>query len=139
MDRIDERDGGWWSSTTRPAGTRLTVDDARGSTALALYALAARRTLRRPCTRVELHHLPTGAVLAWEHTEESLARHLGRVEEAADELQLATDTLAAGGDPELLFPPRPGPRCGWCDLRRSCPDGQAAAPERASWSMLEPE
>ncbi|MGH3272268.1 MAG: RecB family exonuclease, partial [Trebonia sp.] len=42
----------------------LTVDDARGSMALALYALAASRVLRRPCHRVELHHLPSGRVVA---------------------------------------------------------------------------
>ena len=57
------------SSTTRPAGTPLTDDDARGSQALALYVLAVRRTLRRACRRVELHHLPTGTVAAFEHTD----------------------------------------------------------------------
>ena len=36
----------------------LSTDDARSSLALALYALAAGRVLRRPCHRVELHHLP---------------------------------------------------------------------------------
>ena len=40
----------------------LTPDDARSSLALALYALAAGRVLRRPCHRVELHHLPTGEI-----------------------------------------------------------------------------
>ena len=45
------------------------TDDARSSMALALYALAAGRALRRPCHRVELHHLPTGEVLAWPQTE----------------------------------------------------------------------
>jgi RecB family exonuclease len=61
----------------------LSVDDARSSLALALYALAAGRALRRPCHRVELHHLPTGQVLAWSHTDESLARHLRRAEDIA--------------------------------------------------------
>ena len=56
----------------------LSTDDARSSMALALYALAAGRALRRPCHRVELHHLPTGEIIAWSHTEESLARHLRR-------------------------------------------------------------
>ena len=37
----------------------LTTDDTRSSMALALYALAAGRALRRPCHQVELHHLPT--------------------------------------------------------------------------------
>ena len=46
----------------------LSTDDARASLPLALYAVAAGRVLRRPCHRVELHHLPTGTVHAWEHT-----------------------------------------------------------------------
>jgi RecB family exonuclease len=116
----------------------LTVDDARGSQALALYALAARRTLRKPCHRVELHHLPSGSVAVWEHTEESLARHVTRAEEAADELALATDTLAAGGDREILFPPRTGNQCTWCDFRRSCPEGQRASPAIDPWALLAP-
>ena len=69
----------------------LTVDDARTSMALALYALAAERVMRRPCRSVELHHLPTGKVLAWEHTKESLARHLGRAESIAEEFAQADE------------------------------------------------
>lgn len=138
VDRIDERAGRLVIVDYKTGRHALTVDDARGSAALALYALAARRTLRRPCTRVELHHLPTGSVLAWEHTDASLARHLGRVEEAADELRLATDTLDAGGDPEVLFPPRTSAACSWCDLRRNCPAGRAAAPDLEPWALLAP-
>jgi hypothetical protein len=114
------------------------VDDARASQALALYALAARRTLRRPCWRVELHHLPSGEVAAWEHTEPSLQRHLTRMEEAADDAALATDTLAAGGDAELLFPPRPSARCSYCDFRRHCAAGREAGPEMEPWALLVP-
>ena len=47
----------------------LSVDDARSSLAMAIYAVAASRVLRRDCRRVELHHLPSGQVLAWEHTD----------------------------------------------------------------------
>ncbi|HET9518956.1 MAG TPA: PD-(D/E)XK nuclease family protein, partial [Actinoplanes sp.] len=68
------------------------ADDARGSAALALYAYAAQRVFRRPARRVELHHLPSGSVAVWEHTEESLARHVRRAEEAADEIDLASET-----------------------------------------------
>jgi putative RecB family exonuclease len=114
----------------------LTTDDARGSQALALYVIAARRTLRRPCNRVELHHLPSGSTAVWEHTEASLARHQTRAEETAEELQLARDTLDAGGDPDVLFPARVGRQCSWCDFRRSCPEGQAAGPAAAPWSLL---
>ncbi|GAA0214492.1 PD-(D/E)XK nuclease family protein [Saccharothrix mutabilis subsp. mutabilis] len=138
VDRIDLRDGELVIVDYKTGRHALTVDDARGSQALALYALAARRTLRKPCRRVELHHLPTGTVAVWEHTEESLARHVSRAEEAADELGLASDTLAAGGDPEILFPPRTGNQCTWCDFRRSCPEGRQAAPTLDPWALLAP-
>src|SRR5271165_564198 len=92
----------------------LTVDDVRGSLALALYALAAARVLRRPCYRVELHHLPSGRVLAWSHTDESLARHLGRAEDIARECAQA-DELMRDGLPaaryDEVFPPRPSASC----------------------------
>ena len=74
----------------------LTTDDARSSLALALYALAAERALRRPCRRVELHHLPSGQVLSWSHSDESLARHLGRAEDIAAECAQADGLLQAG-------------------------------------------
>jgi putative RecB family exonuclease len=136
VDRIDERDGELVIVDYKTGRAALTTDDARASHALALYVLAARRTLRRPCRRVELHHLPTGTVAAWEHTEESLARHRTRTEEAAEEFNLATDTLKAGGDQDVLFPPRVGRQCSWCDFRRSCPEGQAAGPQAEPWALL---
>jgi putative RecB family exonuclease len=136
VDRIDDRGGDLVVVDYKTGRHGLSVDDARGSRALALYALATARTLRRECRRVELHHLPTGRVLAWEHTPESLGRHLARAEEAADELALTTDTLAAGGDPELLFPPRTGSHCSWCDFRRHCPEGRQAAPDLEPWALL---
>ena len=52
-----------WSSTTSPVAGVPTTYDVRSSMALALYALAVARTFRRPCLRVELHHLPTGEVV----------------------------------------------------------------------------
>jgi putative RecB family exonuclease len=136
VDRIDERGGESVIVDYKTGRHALTVDDARGSQALALYALAARRTLRRPCRRVELHHLPSGSVAAWEHTEDSLGRHLRRAEEAAEEIQLASDTLEAGGYPDVLFPPSTGRHCSWCDFRRSCAEGRAAAPDIEPWAML---
>ncbi|WP_028923627.1 RecB family exonuclease [Pseudonocardia acaciae] len=138
VDRIDRRGDELVVIDYKTGRNPLTVDDARSSPALALYALAVRRTLRRHCRRVELHHLPSGEVAAWEHTEPSLQRHLTRMEEAADDAALATDTLAAGGDPEALFPPRTSPGCSYCDFRRHCPQGQAAAPDREPWALLAP-
>ncbi|MGD0245779.1 MAG: PD-(D/E)XK nuclease family protein [Streptosporangiaceae bacterium] len=119
----------------------LTTDDARSSLALALYALAAGRALRRPCHQVELHHLPTGEILAWAHSDESLVRHLGRAEGIAQECAAADeqfrDALPADRYDEV-FPPRTGPSCGWCDYRRHCPEGTQAAPPRRPWDGLSP-
>jgi len=117
----------------------LTVDDARSSMALALYALAASRVLRRPCQRVELHHLPSGQVLAWSHSEASLARHLGRAEGIAQECAAADERLRDGLPAERydeVFPPRPSAWCGWCDYLRHCPEGAAAAVTRRPWDGL---
>ncbi|HEY8482889.1 MAG TPA: PD-(D/E)XK nuclease family protein [Spirillospora sp.] len=136
-------------------------DDARGSLALALYAVAASRVLRRPCRRVELHHVPSGRVAAWDHTEESLARHLRRAEAIAAEAAAADEGYRAragdGGDRarvpkprpgegepvtvdhaphDELFPPRPGAQCSWCDFARHCPEGRDAAPRKEPWAAL---
>ncbi len=118
----------------------LTVDDARSSLALALYALAAGRVLRRPCHQVELHHLPSGEVLAWSHTDQSLARHLGRAEDIAAECAAADERMRDGLPADRydeVFPPRPGPSCGWCDYRRHCPEGTAAGVPRRPWDGLD--
>ncbi|MBB5855213.1 RecB family exonuclease [Amycolatopsis umgeniensis] len=112
--------------------------EARSSQALALYAVAAARTLRTPCYQVELHHVPTGTIAAAEHTEQSLKRHLQRADETAGDLRLATDTLNAGGDEDVLFPARPGRRCSWCDFRPSCAAGQEAGPASQPWELLAP-
>jgi RecB family exonuclease len=117
----------------------LSVDDARSSLALALYAIAAARSLRRDCRRVELHHLPSGQVLAWEHTEESLKRHLRRAEDVAAECAEADERMRAPLPPgkyDEVFPPRPSPACGWCDYLRHCAEGQAAAISRRPWDGL---
>jgi RecB family exonuclease len=115
----------------------LTADDARSSLPLALYALAAARVMRRPCRRVELHHLPTGSVLAWEHNEESLARQLRRAESIAAECAEADARYRASAqEAEELFEPRTGVGCGWCDFRARCPEGMAAGTQRRPWDGL---
>lgn len=117
----------------------LTEDDARGSLALALYAIAAQRVMHRPCHRVELHHLPTGEVAVWDHTAEGLARHLRRAEEIAEECATADEAYRSDLTPdrvEEVFPPRPGPLCAWCDYLRQCPAGGAVAEPREPWAGL---
>jgi hypothetical protein len=114
----------------------LGPDDARGSRALALYAYAAQRVFRRPCLRVELHHLPTGTVAAHEHTDESIARQVSRAEQTAKDIVTAERAVGSGADPEQAFPTTPGSWCTWCDYRRVCPAG-AKAPVREPWAALE--
>ncbi|MDQ2839320.1 MAG: PD-(D/E)XK nuclease family protein [Actinomycetota bacterium] len=136
VDRIDERDGELVIVDYKTGRSKLDTDDARGSLALALYAMAAERTLHQRCRRVELHHLPTGEVAAFEHTEQSLDQHVGRAEQTAIDIMAATDTVAGGADPEQVFEPNPGPSCGWCDFRRLCPAGQAVSQPKSSWAAL---
>jgi RecB family exonuclease len=145
IDRLDDRSssGGLASELVvvdyKTGRHLLTADDARTSLALALYALAAQRVMRRPCRRVELHHLPTGNVLAWEHTEESLDRQLRRAEDIAAECAGADERYATQGSAATaeLFAARPGSGCGWCDFRAHCPEGRAAGPARRPWDGLD--
>jgi len=156
IDRLDDRRGPGGSGELVVVDYKtgrhvLTVDDARTSLALALYALAAERVMRRPCRRVELHHLPTGRVLTWAHTAESLARQLRRAEDIAAECAAADERFraAVGSEPsgrpepeplagriDAMFPPRAGSWCGWCDYRARCPEGSAAAEPRRPWDGL---
>jgi RecB family exonuclease len=116
IDRVDERGHELVVVDYKTGRSVPTQDDARGSLALALYALGARRTFRARCSVVELHHLPSGTVQRWEHTEEGLQRHVGRAEAIAQEIATAED-----------YPERPSSLCGWCDFVRVCPAGLAAS------------
>jgi len=144
IDRLDERRG--------PGGDRelavvdyktgrrpLTADDARTSMPLALYALAAAQMFHAVCRRVELHHLPTATTVAWEHSDEGIARQLRRAESIASECAGADERFRAGLaalEVDGVFPPRPGPACGWCDFRQLCPEGTAASAPRNPWDGL---
>ena len=144
IDRLDERRG--------PGGDRqlavvdyktgkrpLTTGNARTSMPLALYALAAARMFHAVCRRVELHHLPTATTAAWEHSGEGIARQLRRAESIAAECAGADERFRAGlatAEVDGVFPPRPGPACGWCDYRQLCPEGRAASAPRQPWDGL---
>ncbi|MEV6350027.1 PD-(D/E)XK nuclease family protein [Actinoplanes sp. NPDC051851] len=139
-DRIDARVGPEGPEAVivdyKTGRSGLDADDARGSQALALYAYAAQRVFRRPCHRVELHHLPTGTVAVHEHTEESLARQVRRAEETALDIIAAEKTVAAGGDADAAFPTSPGVLCSWCDFRKVCPAGVDAV-AKEPWTAVE--
>ena len=138
VDRLDQRGDDLVVVDYKTGRHVPDEDDAHGSLALALYAVAAARTLRRRCTRVELHHLPTGRTVGADHSAASLARQVGRAEALADEAEAATEALAAGGaQVDVLFPPVPSAGCAWCDHLRSCAGGRAAAgPPRRPWDGL---
>jgi RecB family exonuclease len=141
IDRLDRRGDELVVVDYKTGRHLLSTDDARGSLALAVYAAAASRVFRMRCVRVELHHLPTGEVIEWEHTDESLQRQLSRIESIGTE---AADThaalTAADHSPEALdslFPPQSGPHCGWCDFYDHCAAGRQASPQRVrSWAGL---
>ena len=136
VDRLDSRGEGIVVVDYKTGRSVLTVDDARTSVALAVYAAAAARTLHRACTRVELHHLPTGDRVVWDHTEESLTRHLRRADSLAAELGGLDERFKAGmsrAEADETFPAQVGPLCGWCDFRSVCGPGQAV-PARQPWA-----
>lgn len=157
VDRIDRRpsdDGGEELVVVdyKTGRRTLDVDDAKSSLALAVYVVATRRTMRTRSRRVELHHLPSGSIAAYDHSEESLERHLGRAQAIAEEASAAQSLWheqlsaraedAADGDAAAIeaidaaFPASPGSLCSWCDFRRHCPSGREASSDRAPWDGL---
>jgi len=186
IDRLDRRGDELVVVDYKTGRRPLSQDDARSSLALAIYAIAASKVMRAPARAVELHHLPTGEIVEWRHTEESLGRHLRRAEEIALEAAEADEhyrevmgapkrasgrlgaakgtqgpapaaEARAGGvsaaegarrdrpsvgparvpeETDARFAPTVGPICGWCDFRRHCPEGMAAAPEHQPWDGL---
>jgi RecB family exonuclease len=150
IDRLDRRGAELVVVDYKTGRRPLTSDDARSSLALALYAAAAGRMMRAECHLVELHHLPTGEVAVWEHTDESLGRHLRRAEQIAEECGDADEwyreKIPRGSvndrphaEFDAKFPPRPGVLCAWCDYSRHCPEGRRTAPPKDPWASLPDE
>jgi len=147
VDRIDDRVG------TGSEGALIVVDyktgrrvpdlaDARGSLALAVYAVATARTLRRPVAEVQLHHVPSRRVVRWRHSVESVERHLRRAEDVGAELaaaHAAWPDLQQRGPAAIdaAFPPDPGSGCSWCDLRAHCPEGRQVSVALPPWAGID--
>lgn len=137
VDRLDERGEELVVVDYKTNRATPTDDDARTSLPLAIYALAAARMFRRACTRVELHHVPSGQVATHRHTEQSLARKLAEAESIARDLRAADQEFRDQGVESTRFAPRPSPLCSWCDFRAHCREGQQMGPEKSSWAALE--
>jgi RecB family exonuclease len=137
IDRLDDRPDGLTVVDYKTSRVAPTEDDARTSLPLALYAAAVWKMFRRRCIRVELHHVPTGGVVAHEHTAESLRRKLDEAESIARDARAAEDDYAALGTDSTRFPAKVGPLCQWCDFRAHCPAGQAYGAEKSGWAALE--
>ena len=138
VDRIDADRSGLVIVDYKTGRNVPDADDARSSLALGIYAVAAARTLRRPCSRVELHHLPSRTRVAVELGPAELAAKVAEAESIAAGCSQADEAYRAGDHRDATFPPRPSPGCSWCDFRRHCPEGQAAAPDREPWSAVNP-
>jgi RecB family exonuclease len=138
IDRLDDRDGELVVVDYKTGRQIPTDDDARTSLPLALYAVASARMFRRPCRRVELHHVPSGTVAVHEHTDESLARKVAEAESIASDLRRADADFTKVGVESTRFAPRPSALCSWCDFRAHCPEGQQVGPEKSDWAGLEP-
>jgi len=137
IDRLDDRDGELVVVDYKTGRQVPTDDDARTSLPLALYAVAVARMFRRPCLRVELHHVPSGTVASHVHTEESLARKVAEAESIASDLRRADADFKDVGVESTRFAPRTSPLCSWCDFRAHCPEGQQQGPEKSDWAGLE--
>jgi hypothetical protein len=115
-------------------------DDVRGSSALAMYAIMVSRVLGRPCTEVALHHIPSGEVITWKHTSESLARQVERMGAIATDIRRAEDTWESIEHDQAafdeIFPPKPGPLCGFCDFWDACAAGQEHTARKMPWDGL---
>jgi putative RecB family exonuclease len=140
VDRVDQRGEELVVVDYKTGRHRLEPDEAKTSMALAIYVAGARRTFRTPVFDVELHHLPTGEVVTFRHSEESLQRQLSRADAIGAEAAAATAAWNEGehsqelGD--RLFPPSPSAGCGWCDFQAHCAEGLAAATPVEPWEGL---
>lgn len=137
IDRVDEHEVDGRRSLVvidyKTGRMAPTEDDTRSSMQLALYAVAVERTLRAPCERVELHHIPTSTISAALIGRETRERQLRRAAYTADDIDQAKERLAHGEPADEAYPARPSPACGWCDFWAQCAEGRQAARKRDPW------
>lgn len=140
IDRLDEASEGVTVIDYKTGKKPPLIDEVRGSPALAMYALMVQRALGRQCRDVSLHHIPSGEIVSWTHSDDSLTRHLDRMLSIASDIGRAQDTWEASDQSrevgDELFPARPSALCGYCDFWELCPTGQAFVSQKESWEGL---
>lgn len=136
IDRVDDRDGDLVVVDYKTSRVPPTTEDARTSLPLALYLMAVRRIWRRPATRVELHHVPSGQVAGYDHDETTLARKLDEAHSLVEDVRRADAAYLVQGVESGWFPPRVSALCAWCDVRSHCAEGAASVPEQPDWAGL---
>ena len=132
---VDASDGRTFGSLDPYAGQPW-ADIPEGTVDDIDHAVAAARMWRKPCTTVELHHVPSNTVARHRHTPESLQRKVAEAESIASDLRRADAEYADVGADSPRFAPRPSALCSWCDFRAHCPEGQAQGPEKSDWAGL---
>jgi len=144
VDRLDDDGDGVSVIDYKTGRSAPTEDEVRGSAALAMYAVMVQQVLRRPCTSVALHHVPSGQRVSWQHSEESLATQVRRMDTLATDISRAQDTWDSLDEAreqsealDAVFPATPSKLCGFCDYWDVCAPGQAHAERRESWEGLE--
>lgn len=144
IDRLDEGANGTVTVVDYKTGkTPPTSDDVRSSMALAMYALMVQRALKRECTSIALHHVPSGEVVQVDVTDTMLAQQLSRMESIGRDIQRALDTHESleEGDEEAIaevFPAIPSTLCGYCNFWDICEVGRSFTDRREPWAALEP-
>jgi RecB family exonuclease len=144
VDRLDG-DGDGVAVVDYKTGRNVpTEDEVRGAAALAMYAVMVQHVLRRPCTSVALHHVPSGERVSWQHSEESLTTQVRRMDTLATDISRAQDTWDSFDEAceqsdalDAVFPATPSSLCGFCDYWDVCVQGQAHSVRRESWEGLE--
>jgi len=129
VDRLDEPTAELSSLTTRPGVISRGPTTSGVPRASPRTRSRTRGTLRRDCHLVELHHLPSGRVVAWRHTDEAAPGTCGRG--GGDRRRTSPTPRRAWrpGTPAtaaFLSPPGPTARgAGTCGARSA---GQAISP-----------
>lgn len=137
VDRLDDRDGELVVVDYKTGRGGAEPGTARTSLALGLYALAVSRMWRRPCRRVELHHIPSATTDGHTHTDEALGRKLAQAESIAADVAAAAADFEAHGPGSTAFPPRPSALCRWCTVQAHCPEGLLIGSPQPSWAGLD--